>query len=174
MEIGIVGKAHGIRGEVHIRPYHRASDALAELEFVFLRRRDESGEPAADPLKLTVERARPTPDGSWLVALSGVVTRNDAESLRGALVSARRADLPPPDPDELYVEDLLGLAAVDPDGRPLGTVREIYSNGAQEVLIVATDRGDVEVPFVEAHVGEVDLDAGRLVILDLDALVPEP
>ena len=85
-----------------------------------------------------------------------------------------RADLPAPEPDELYVEELEGLAAVDPQGRSLGIVREIYSNGAQEVLVVSTERGDVEVPFVDAHVGEVDVAARRLVILDLDALVPEP
>jgi len=39
---------------------------------------------------------------------------------------------------------------------------------------VATAKGDVEVPFVEAHVGEVDVVARRIVILDIDALVPEP
>ena len=120
-----------------------------------------------------MERARPTPDGSWLVALGGVVTRTDAESLRGAVVSALRVDLPPPEPDELYVEALEGFSAVDPEGRPLGVVRETSSNGAPEVPIVSTDRGDVEVPFVDAHVGEVDVAARRLVILDLDALIPE-
>jgi len=89
-------------------------------------------------------------------------------------VVVRRSDLSDPAPDEYYVEDLEGLEAFAPDGTALGRVRDVYSNGAQEVLIVVTARGDVEIPFVEAHVGEVDLERGRLVVLDLDALIPEP
>ncbi|MBI5485966.1 MAG: 16S rRNA processing protein RimM [Deltaproteobacteria bacterium] len=174
LEIGVVTRPQGLRGEVRVHLYNRESTALDELEAVLVRRRDEDGVASAEPLKLGIEGARSTPDGTWIVAFAGVVSRNDAESLRGATVSARRADLPGPDEGELYVEDLVGLQAVDPGGRPLGVVRDVYDNGAQEVLVVAAERGDVEVPFVDAHVGEVDPENRRLVILDLEALIPEP
>jgi 16S rRNA processing protein RimM len=174
LELGVITKPHGLRGEVHVRPYNVDSRVLDDVDEVLVRRRDEHGEPAAQPLKLVIENVRPTPDGSWLVAFAGVVTRNDAETLRGAVVSVRRGDLPKLEDGELYAEDLPGLEAFAPDGTSLGRVRDVYSNGAQEVLVVATAKGDIEVPFVEAHVGEVDVAARRIVILDIDALVPGP
>ncbi|MBI5501252.1 MAG: 16S rRNA processing protein RimM [Deltaproteobacteria bacterium] len=174
MEIGVVTRPQGLRGEMRVHLHNPESTALDELETVLVRRPAAAGGAPADPLKLGIEGARSTPDGTWIVAFAGVVTRDDAESLRGATVSARRADLPGPDEGELYVEDLVGLEAVDPDGRTLGVVREVYDNGAQEVLVVAAAGGDVDVPFVDAHVGDVDLEQRRLVILDLAALVPEP
>lgn len=171
IELGIVTRPHGLRGEVHVRLHNLESTVLEGIGAVLVRR--PGGEQSAEPVRLVVETARPTPDGSWVVAFEGIVTREDAESLRGGVVSAPRGELPEPGESELYVEDLAGLEAVDPAGRALGTVREVYSNGAQEVLVVATGRGDVDVPFVDAHVGAVDVENGRIVILDLESLVPE-
>jgi 16S rRNA processing protein RimM len=174
LEIGVVSKPHGIRGEVHVHPHNPGSVAFDKLESALVRRPAAAGEPAPHALRLAILGARPTPDGSWLVQFRDVHTRNDAETLRGATVTVRRSELPEPAADEFYVGDLEGLEAVAPDGAPLGRIREVYPNGAQEVLVVETPRGVVEVPFVEAHVGEVDLERGRLVILDLGALIPEP
>jgi 16S rRNA processing protein RimM len=140
--------------------------ALGELPAVVLRPHGEAGAPP--PRR--IDAVRRAPDGTFVVAFHGIATRNDAEALRGMLVLAARADLRPPGAGEWYAADLVGLQAVAPDGRPLGRVRDVYANGAQEVLVVAAAGGDVDVPFVDAHVGEVDLDAGRLVIVDIDAL----
>jgi len=173
IEIGIVTKPHGLRGEVHVRLYNLDSSVLEQLRAVLVRRRDA---PDDDPhaLSMCIEDVRPTPGGMWLVRFAGVHTRNDAETLRGATLSTSRGDLPAPAPDEVYVEDLPGLDAFDSGGTALGSVREVYSNGAQEVLVVATATGEVEVPFVAAHVGEVDLERRRIVILDIASLVPGP
>jgi 16S rRNA processing protein RimM len=173
IEIGIVTKPHGIRGEVHVRLYNLDSPVLDKLPAVLLRRR-EAQDDDAQALRMSIEEARPTPAGTWLVRFAGVHTRDDAETLRGATLRLRRSELPAPAPDEVYVEDLPGLDAFDPHGTALGSVRDVYSNGAQEVLVVATASGDVEVPYVAAHVGEVDLERRRIVILDLFDLVPGP
>jgi 16S rRNA processing protein RimM len=173
IEIGIVTKPHGIRGEVHVRLYNLDSLVLEQLREVLVRRRDaQDDDPHAQPM--CIEDVRPTSAGTWLVCFAGVHTRSDAEALRGATLSTSRGDLPAPAPDEVYVEDLPGLDAFDSGGTALGSVRDVYSNGAQEVLIVATASGDVEVPFVAAHVGEVDLERRRIVILDIANLVPGP
>ena len=179
IEFGIVTKPHGIHGEVHVRLYNLDSPVLEQLRAVLVRRRDardddDAQDDDAHAPRMRIEDARPTPAGTWLVHFAGVHTRNDAETLRGATLSIRRGELPAPAPDEVYVEDLPGIDAFDSDGTALGSVRDVYSNGAQEVLVVATASGDVEVPFVAAHVGEVDLERRRIVILDIANLVPGP
>lgn len=171
-ELGYVARAHGVRGAVVVRLHHPESDALAVVDVLFVRRRgDDPGAPLQERALLD---AQPLPGDAWLVRLEGISTRNDAEALRGAVLSVRRDRLPPPGPDEYFAEDLLDLQALDPGGRPLGRVARVYDNGAQAVLVVAsTEFGEVDVPFVEEHVGEVDLDRRTLVVRDLGLLVPE-
>jgi len=153
---------------VHL--HNRDSDALETLDALDARRPTADG--GETRFALTIEAARRMPDRSWIVLFAGISSRNDAETLRGVVLSADRGRLAPPDDDELYAADLVDLEAVAPDGRSLGRVRSVYDNGAQQVLVVATPDGDVDVPYVDAFVAGVDLEARRVVIADLDCLIP--
>jgi 16S rRNA processing protein RimM len=153
-----------------VRLHDPDSEALLELESVLVRRR--GADPAAPLEELTLLDVRPLPDAQWLVTFEGLATRNDAEALRGTVLSAPRDQLAEPEAGEFFAEDLVDLAAVDPDGKPLGHVARVYHNGAQAVLVVAAEGGEVDVPFVDEHVGEVDLERRTLVVLDLARLVP--
>ena len=58
-----------------------------------------------------------------------------------------------------YDHELVGLDVVR-DGEKLGTVSEVRHFPAQDLLVVTTGAGPVMVPFVEAIVPSVDIDAG--------------
>lgn len=62
-----------------------------------------------------------------------------------------------------YHHQLVGLE-VRRDGVAIGKVTEVQHLPAQDLLTVATERGDVLVPFVEAIVPEVDLEAGIVTV----------
>ena len=103
-----------------------------------------------------------------LATFEEIADRNAAEAARGILlhVTLDPADAPD-DPDEFYDHQLVGLAAYDVDGAPLGEVRGLVHGGAQDLLTVRTPDGrDALVPFVKALVPEVDLAGGRVVIAD--------
>ena len=65
--------------------------------------------------------------------------------------------------DAWFDHQLVGLAVVR-DGVRVGTVSQIDHFPAQDLLTVATDAGDVLVPFVKAIVSAVDIDAGTLTV----------
>ena len=100
-----------------------------------------------------------------IAALDGVADRNEAESLKGLRLYVAKDVLPPPDEDEFYHADLLGLEVAQ-NGEPVGTVRSIIPAGEAEVLEI--DRGPEEpsllVPFTRAAVPEIDVAGGRLTI----------
>lgn len=104
--------------------------------------------------------------GMVIAGLAGISDRTAAEALKGLRLYVSRAELPPPDEDEFYHADLLGLAVEGANGEPVGTVRAIIPAGATEVLEI--DRGPGEqtllVPFTRAAVPEVNIAAGRIVI----------
>jgi 16S rRNA processing protein RimM len=111
--------------------------------------------------------------GSGLIAqLDGIDDRDQAAQANGIEIGLLRDDLPPPEEDEFYWEDLIGLDAVDPQGQKFGVVSGLLEAGAHDVLVIDTPGRTaagkplrVLVPFVERHVGEVDL-AKKQVVVD--------
>jgi 16S rRNA processing protein RimM len=95
-------------------------------------------------------------------------SRSRAGALRGEEVLLDRAELDPPEEDEFYVADLIGMSAVDASGVEIGAVAETFETPAHEVLVVRSDSGgrtqERYVPFTAEHVPEVDLRSGRLVV----------
>ena len=81
-------------------------------------------------------------------------------------IFARRDQLPPPNEDEFYYDDLVGLEAVDADGAPLGRVVSLMNHGAGDVLEIAPVGGGetLLLPFTKGVAPRIDFDAGRIVI----------
>ncbi|MBL3686870.1 ribosome maturation factor RimM [Leucobacter zeae] len=76
-----------------------------------------------------------------------------------------------------YHHQLVGLDVVraSPEGEPvvLGTVAEVQHFPAQDLLLVTTERGSVLVPFVEAIVPSVDIEAGIVTVTPPEGLFEE-
>lgn len=159
LELGFVSRAHGLGGEVAIRTFDPASETLDVVQRLLLRTR--SGEERV----LRVESVRPTPK-EMLVVLEGVEGRTQAEALVGSTVLVYREDLEPPGEGEYFLGDLMGLAAEDEAGQPLGKVVEIWETGEVPNLVIRGPgvEGELVVPFVDEFVPTVDLAAGRLVV----------
>ena len=105
--------------------------------------------------------------GNLLAKLEGIGTREQARDLTGQPVSVRRADLPEPAAGIYYWSDLLGLEVVNEQGLVLGAVKEMFSNGAQDVMAVTGTRRRL-IPWVPAVVTEVDL-AARVIRVEWGA-----
>jgi 16S rRNA processing protein RimM len=89
------------------------------------------------------------------------VIRLDREAQRGAELAVPRSALPPSGEGEYYEFELVGLAAEEEGGRPLGRVAAVLPGVANDVLEL--DSG-LLLPLVEACVREVDTAAGRILI----------
>ena len=105
--------------------------------------------------------------GHLIGTLEGIAGRDAAEALRGTRLYVDRARLPPPaDEDEFYHADLMGLSAVDGDGKPRGRVAAILPVGDGAVLEIDPGGGEeaLLVPFTRLHVPAIDIACGRIVI----------
>lgn len=159
-----IARPHGVRGEVRLKLFNKASDVLLERDEVLLRLAD------GEEHEVSVERARRA-DDAVLMKLYSVDDRDRAEELRGALVCVRRRDFPQPEDGEFYTVDVVG-AEVRLNGERLGVVTEIMSYPTLEALLVRFDdgKGDWEIPLTETYVGKVDTAARLVELLTLDDL----
>ena len=155
--VGAIAGAHGIRGEVRIKPFTADPEDVASYGPVA----DEAG---GRRFGIEIREVR----GGMVVArLDGVPDRNAAEALKGVRLYVARDALPPPEEDEFYHSDLLGMTAALADGTEIGTVRSIIPAGATEVLEIDCGPGadTLLVPFTKAAVPEIDLAAGRMIVV---------
>ena len=143
LELGRIGRPHGIKGEVVVtlhtdRPERTTPGAV-------LRAGDRT---------LIVASARPH-QGRWLVRFEGITDRDAAEELRGATSLGEPLD----DPGEgrIWVHDLVGDEVRDVRGNALGRVTGVEANPAHDLLVL--DDGTL-VPYVFV----VDQQPGVLVV----------
>lgn len=118
LEIGRIGKAHGLRGEVSAlitsdRPERTEAGTTWHLD--------------AGPVTVTAIRPH---QQRWIAVLAGVGTREEAEALRGQVIYADAVD----DDDALWVHELVGATVATPDGRTWGEVVSVLANPADDLL----------------------------------------
>jgi 16S rRNA processing protein RimM len=151
-----------VRGAVRIKSYTAEPADVARYGSLA----DEAGQREFKPRLIGLAK------GVVLVKFTGIVDRDAAEALRGCRLYLPREALPPPDEEEYYHADLIGLDAVLGDGTRLGWVHAVHDFGAGDCLEIVRPAGPpAMVPFTRAVVPVVDLESGRLVIDPLPGLL---
>ena len=152
--VGVIGRAHGVAGEVAV-----------DLRTDEPERRFAPGQVLGEEggSRLFTVRSVRAHSGRLLIKFAEVADRAAAEAVSGTLLTATvEGDERPAESDEFYDRQLIGLRAMTPDGVEVGMVSSVLHLPAQDVLEVDTTTGIRLVPFVEALVPQVDLDAGHL------------
>jgi 16S rRNA processing protein RimM len=118
LEVGRIGRAHGVRGDVFVDLTTDRVERVAVGARLWIR----------DGWR-TVERTHRSGD-RWRIHLSGVEDRTAAESLTGAVVLAEPID----DPDALWIHHLIGARVVETTGVERGFCVAVIDNPASDLL----------------------------------------
>ena len=168
--LGVVVGAHALKGMLRVRCFGGDPENLVQVPSVFLAESDADPQPRV----FEVMQAAPGRSGEVRMTLAGVEDRDAAEALRGRLVLGEEKHLSELPEGEYYSYQLVGCRVIGEDGRDVGIVREIWSTGAPDVLVVEDERGEKHmIPAAESLLREVDIDAGRIVIEILPGLLGE-
>ena len=154
--LGVIGRPHGVRGQVRIRPF--TEDARAIAAYGPLTDRSSGREFIVSVVNVA--------KGMVTARIEGVIDREQAAALSGTELWVARAALPETkNEEEYYYHDLIGLAAFQQDGAALGQVVGMENYGAGDLLELRTPEGRaVLVPFTRQCVPVVDVQGGRVVI----------
>ena len=116
--------------------------------------------------------------GKVVAHLQGIEDRNLAEQFKNGRVYVSRAKFPSLPDGEFYWIDLIGCTVVNLQDQTLGVVREMMDHGAHPILVVDVDEAataalpaethaeapkELLIPFVDAHVTEVQMAQRRIV-----------
>jgi 16S rRNA processing protein RimM len=153
--VGQFAGAHGVRGLVKLRSFTAEPTAI----FDYAPLVSEDGKRV---FKLTLKS--PAKEG-FVAEIEGIATKEAADELRGDKLYVTRDTLPKTAKGEYYEADLIGLPAIDAEGKEYGKVLGVHDHGAGVFVEIGTSKKDsFMLPFKDAFVPEVDLKAGKLII----------
>jgi 16S rRNA processing protein RimM len=159
-----IARAHGIRGEVRLKLYHEESDIFGQNPTIRLQT------PEGVERFVKIDFARSTNNG-LLVKLTETNDRNDAELLRGCILSVPRDEFPALEEGEFYACDVEGAQVTLPSGDVVGRVTGLVSYPTCDVLTVErTGGGKLEIPLLEQFVSSVDTNAGVVHLVTVEGL----
>ena len=168
VEVGRVLDAWGIKGWFKILPYSASPEALFSSKRWYLQPSDRGAKTGFDgTVLLKIKRARDHGD-AVVASAHEVPDRTAAEGLKGARIFIARSSFPTLGEGEYYWVDLIGLAVFNREGVALGTVTDLMSTGPQQVLVIGYEADGKPqerlIPFVDAYVDAVDLEARRITV----------
>lgn len=146
--VGKVAKPHGLRGEVKIYAFSDDAGTLLHYQKIVLVDRTGRLTPS-----LHVENARS--QGKYVVfKLESIDDRNSAESIHGMGVLIDKNDLREIEENEYYWYQYYNLPVHTDTGRFLGTITSIFSNGAQDIMVIQENGSEYLVPILDSVIIE--------------------
>ena len=148
--LAAVAGAHGVGGEVRLKLFAEGVESLKRHKSLL-----------AGDRRLTLASVKPGGAGA-IARFAEVIDRNQAEALRGTLLTVPRSALPPLGEGEYYHVDLIGLPCESREGVALGVVVAVENFGAGDVLEI--ERLDGKRTMVPFRPGVADLDGAGIVV----------
>ena len=155
--VGRILRAHGIRGEVRIKPLTAIVNGFQTVREVVVEFDDGHIE------QHTIVNTRGA-GSSVIVRFEDIGNREDAIRLTGAYVSVPRSTVPKLGKDRFYVSDLVGMRVVDTAGRMVGSVTYVEEYPANDVLVVRGEAGEIMVPAIRDYVLNIDTSGKTITI----------
>ncbi len=148
--IGKVTGVHGLNGNLKVWSYAESVETFSPGRTVLLKYENDAGK------TYTINKVWPHKKGI-LLNLNGIDNRTLAENLMGYNIMIDREQLPEPDDDSWYWEDLIGLDVHDEKKGFIGNITQIFPTGANDILVVTLNDQETLVPMHEQFVASVDL-----------------
>ncbi len=152
--VGRIARTHGNRGQVIVNPETDFPDERFRAGAVVYIARDGR----VEPVTLTAVRFH---QGRPIVALDGVATMNEAETLAGLELRVPASELTPLPEATYYRHDLVGCVVETVAGEPVGTVTGVEGTLDLSRLVVQGRQGEVLIPLVATICVRVDPAPGR-------------
>jgi 16S rRNA processing protein RimM len=169
LAVGLLKKAHGIKGDVLVLPTTDAPEQVfipGRVLTVMDRQGNMSG------TQIVVEKAR-SYHRAWLLHLKGIETREGIEAIKGGPVLAIEVgEARPLAEGEFYLHDLVGMAVVLKDKSPVGTVHSVYEAPQGQLLGVKSEAGKEHlIPLNAEMVRRVDRGERTIIITPPEGLL---
>ncbi len=162
--IGKVNKPVGLRGEISAGLFRGAPVEISADLSLYIK-----------GVRVKVDNVRIGSKGKIILKLDGVVSREEAEPLRGEILEVNKYDIPTKSDGTLYHYQLMGMKVIDLDGVYMGVITEIIETGANDVYVITNqeDSTTILAPAIAQTVHSSDEIRG-VITVDPQGCIKQP
>ena len=160
IEFGKVVKTHGIKGEVKVYSYTDNESNILKLKKVYI-----------DSVKYDVQSMKRFKN-MFIMKLKGIDSIEDTKCFIDKMCSREIVDGESNAEQGYFIKDLIGLLVVDEAGETIGTLKEVFNTGANDVYEVVLETGkSIYLPAIKQVVKKIDIDSKTMVVKIMEGLV---
>ena len=163
--IGSVLGVHGLKGELRVRPLTDTPDYYLQEKELLLETREGLKKVEIDEIQVHKD--------VWLLRLSGLESREQAEAFKGMRLLIPDSRLRPLNEGEVFLHRLQGCQVFDRQGQDYGVVKGGFETGANLIYEVQHQGKEYMIPDAPGVVLELDLEARRMVIDPVPGLIDD-
>ena len=161
--VGQIVNTHGLRGDVKVKAFTSAPEDFEDFETLLIQGEGEK--------KFKVENVRYV-KGLVLLKFEGIDDINVAEKFKNREIYRLRADYGTLEEGEHFIVDLIGLDVIDEHQGHVGTIKDVSTNGAQNLYVVAREgKPDFYIPVVKAFVKKVSIEDGFVKVSLIEGMI---
>lgn len=164
IEVGIIFRKHGVRGEVKVYPLTDFPERFLDLHDVVLE--DTAGE--RHPVR--VDRVRFQKD-RVILHFEGKDTPDYVEPFMQSQILIHRTEAVQLPEGRYYYSDIIGLSVYTDREEYLGKVEDILETGSNDVYVVRGEAREVLIPVIREVIRKVDLENQRLIVHEMEGLL---
>jgi len=155
LTIGKLQRTHGVKGEIVMEVMTDFPEKILPGNIVYIGSKQQPYE---------ISGVRPAAD-KILVSFKGFNDCDQVSILRNQIVSIKTEDANQLPEGEFYHHEIIGMTAVDEDGKLIGTISEILVTGANDVYIINKENGEeLLLPAIRDAVRSIDRTTRRMVV----------
>ncbi len=162
--IGEVTGVHGLKGYLKVKSHAESIETYKPGIMVLLQSSLKEDKTWYEISKSSLHKR------GVLLSLKGVDNIDTAQALRGSKILIKRDDLPEPEENAYFWQDLLGLEVIDKRRGSIGKIDNIIQTGANDVFVVKRgidtdkDKGETLVPAIASVIIKVNIKEGTIEI----------
>jgi 16S rRNA processing protein RimM len=160
--IGIIGKAHGIKGEVQIIPITDEPEQFQSLKTIYVNSNGRRTTWGIEQVRFAADKI--------LIKFDQLNDRTIAQNYHGSQIERKRSDLQPLSDNEYYIFQLIGLKVETDEGCPLGELIDVWKLPANDVYVVQDGQKELLIPAIKDVIKEIDLKHQKMVIIPMAGL----
>ncbi len=159
IEFGKIVNTHGLKGEVKVYSYTDNVENILSLKKVYI-----------DDTAYVVESMKSF-KGMFLMKLKGIDRIEDTESILNKMCFREVKTGESNEEEGFFVRDLIGIKVFDEQDALIGTLKEVFETGANDVYeIVDENNHSIYLPAIKSVILLVDVTARKMVVRLMEGL----
>ena len=160
IEFGKIVSTHGLKGEVKVYSYTDNASNVLKLKKIYVNN-----------VKYDVQSIKPFKN-MFIIKLKGIDVIEDTKILIDKMCFREVIQGESNDEQGYFIKDLIGLNVVDEQNNNIGTLKEVFNTGANDVYEVLLEDGkSIYLPAIKQVVKKIDIDSHIMVVKIMEGLI---